>query len=446
MSIAATDLLFLTAKSDGTMSSTTVQDGANTVFANVPPSDRTTGARTTRSLYAAALSTGNELLSSAKVGLAVLPSDVGCELLLTAAGLDLDWAWAVQSEYQAGTLVSEVLFSTQYLGLAVSGLASSATLTFNGTVSDLSTTPAGTAIAVSKGYASGTAEQLMSCHFVTAAAAAQLTLAQTVTTPGINDNRVFKLSRSAGKSVASATKTTVAASAGATTMTVASLLAPISGAAASISLGAAGGYVPRFLPGDVVVVQHTNGTTREYRTITSYNFTTKVLTFSAALTNAYPIGSIVALPLALGNLQAAVSNTPFTLQAWARTWTDTRPSGSLGSDGVYSGTIGLVNKGVVTERWAIVFRSASQFDLTGEKRGKIATGNTSSDFVPLNPDTNEPFFILPASGWSSGWVSSNTVRFNTRAAAGAFDAHRVIAAGSAAGGTVNGTIFFAGDV
>jgi len=40
-------------------------------------------------------------------------------------------------------------------------------------------------------------------------------------------------------------------------------------------------------------------------------------------------------------------------------------------------------------------------------------GNTSADCSPINPATGFPYFTLPATGWGSGWVAGNALRFNT---------------------------------
>lgn len=75
------------------------------------------------------------------------------------------------------------------------------------------------------------------------------------------------------------------------------------------------------------------------------------------------------------------------------------------------------NLGCVQERWKIKFTGSSAFQLIGEQRGVVGTGSTNTDFSPLNPETNTPYFTIRAAGWGEGWVTSNIVRFNTDACA-----------------------------
>lgn len=73
----------------------------------------------------------------------------------------------------------------------------------------------------------------------------------------------------------------------------------------------------------------------------------------------------------------------------------------------------LKNRGAVNERWAIVFTSATAFQVIGKSLGVIAQGSTATDCAPVNPNTNTPYFVLRKNGWGSGWESGNVVRFNT---------------------------------
>jgi len=43
----------------------------------------------------------------------------------------------------------------------------------------------------------------------------------------------------------------------------------------------------------------------------------------------------------------------------------------------------------------------------------IATGATTSDLAPVNPRTNQPYFLMRKEGWGGGWSTNNVVRFNT---------------------------------
>ncbi|MEG0344556.1 MAG: hypothetical protein RR633_20390, partial [Acinetobacter sp.] len=52
----------------------------------------------------------------------------------------------------------------------------------------------------------------------------------------------------------------------------------------------------------------------------------------------------------------------------------------------------------------------------GEYTGQIGTGTINTDFYPINPITQSPYFTIKKEGWGSGWANGNVLRFNTIAA------------------------------
>lgn len=144
--------------------------------------------------------------------------------------------------------------------------------------------------------------------------------------------------------------------------------------------------------------------------------TSRTATLGAALTRAFPAGSFIASEVPLGDLQATVG-ARFSQQAWTKTWADTVIGSPVGA--LYNGTIGLENDGAESDRWACVFTSATQYTLQSERRGVIGTGNISTDYLPLNPATGQPFVTLYAANWiASGIAIGNVFRFNTTGAYG----------------------------
>lgn len=135
-------------------------------------------------------------------------------------------------------------------------------------------------------------------------------------------------------------------------------------------------------------------------------------TLTAPLGREYPSGSQFATEAPLGDLQPG-SSTPFSQQAWTKVWADVVIGAAVPS--LYTGAVGLSTGGTDTDRWAVVFTTATQLNLLSERRGQVATGNIASDFIPLNPDTGEPFFTLYAAGWSAPALG-NVLRFNTTGA------------------------------
>ena len=139
----------------------------------------------------------------------------------------------------------------------------------------------------------------------------------------------------------------------------------------------------------------------------------------------YPASeAYVSSVLRTGNLQSRVEYL-FTQKTWTNVWSDER----IGDDSVakYNDVIypiSINNRTAITERWAIIFTTATAFNVVGEFSGVIATGNTSTDCAPINPATitdavpgGEPYFVIDADGWGSGWVANNVLRFNTVGAA-----------------------------
>jgi hypothetical protein len=109
--------------------------------------------------------------------------------------------------------------------------------------------------------------------------------------------------------------------------------------------------------------------------------------------------------------------------------------------------IAVTNAGAITERWAIIFTSNTDFYLAGEAVGQIITGNTATTLAPVNPATGEAYFTLQPAGWGSGWAAGNVYRFNT---AGAnfplWVARTVLQSPSAPPGTDQTTISILGDI
>lgn len=147
------------------------------------------------------------------------------------------------------------------------------------------------------------------------------------------------------------------------------------------------------------------------------------ITLQAASAHDFPEGSSVSSALLFGDLMADVANM-FS----QRTWQDNNPNWSDTPDS--SGTttarydtinypVEVDNYSAVTGRWAIIFRTPSTVDVVNEQLGVIETGlSISNNIAPINPTTEEPYFVLRREGWGAGWATGNVVRFNTVSALG----------------------------
>lgn len=134
---------------------------------------------------------------------------------------------------------------------------------------------------------------------------------------------------------------------------------------------------------------------------------------SSQLPHSYPEGSYVSSALLHGDLLARASAV-WDQQTWTGVWSDSL----IGSEAAatyndLTHPVEVNSKGTVRERWRLHFTSATNFQIIGEQSGIIGTGNTGSDVAPINGATGEPYFILRAAGFGSGWAAGNNIRFNT---------------------------------
>lgn len=141
------------------------------------------------------------------------------------------------------------------------------------------------------------------------------------------------------------------------------------------------------------------------------------ITLSKVLTHDYKAEeTLVSNAIVMGTMQARVSNL-FTQQNWNSKFLDYRE----GNDTVFKydtalTPIEVTDADSIQERWAIVFVNSTNFELIGENIGKVANGTTLEDFMPLNPVTKKPYFIMRKSGFSNGATTGNVLRFNTSGA------------------------------
>lgn len=195
---------------------------------------------------------------------------------------------------------------------------------------------------------------------------------------------------------------------------------------ASAGLRQLNGLVPLFRVGEMVQIRNAAGTTSEVVLVEAIDYYNLELTFATPLANAYAAGSRVSSLVQLGDLQASAGSS-FSQQTWTRVFSDAIIGNSIGAN--YNRTaadIAVTNEGAETERWAIVFTNATNFRLIGERFGQIASGDIATDFLPLNPITNQPYFTILSDGWGTGWQAGNVLRFNTTGARAPFWAMRSI--------------------
>lgn len=144
----------------------------------------------------------------------------------------------------------------------------------------------------------------------------------------------------------------------------------------------------------------------------------------------FPAGTVVSSVKILKDLQASVSNL-FDMTVWSNVWSDTiTGTPATASFNQLNYPIEVVNQSAINERWVIIFiGSSTAFRCVGEQLGQIATGDTLTDFAPINPNTGEPYFVIRKEGWGGGWNPGECLRFNTVAASRPLVLLRSVSAG-----------------
>lgn len=139
------------------------------------------------------------------------------------------------------------------------------------------------------------------------------------------------------------------------------------------------------------------------------------VTFNRPLARAFPSGTLLSSMLLLGDLQAR-TGAAFSQESWGNVWADARIGSAIAAqyqDVAYP--IAVSNRGAISERWALIFLTATTFRVVGQTTGQIAVGDVNSTLAPLNPATSTPYFTLNPAGWGT-WAAGNVLRFNTRGA------------------------------
>jgi hypothetical protein len=136
------------------------------------------------------------------------------------------------------------------------------------------------------------------------------------------------------------------------------------------------------------------------------------LAFTRPLTHNYPTGSYVSSALVAGDMFSRVPLV-FDQSTWNGTYSDTPGTTATATFNNTSYPITVTNRGAITEKWVAQFTNSTSYNIIGENVGVIATGNTSTNCAPINPNTGAPYFTIPALGWGAGWATGNVLRFNT---------------------------------
>lgn len=141
------------------------------------------------------------------------------------------------------------------------------------------------------------------------------------------------------------------------------------------------------------------------------------VTLSTPITHDYTTDAILSSMLIAGDMQARAYNV-FSQKTWGSVWSDTL----IGESAVIqlqtaNNPIVVTNKDAITEQWALVFTSVTEFRIIGRTLGQIGTSSVNSRTSPINPQTGQPYFVIEVAAWGGGGAAGNAIRFNTQAAA-----------------------------
>jgi len=110
-------------------------------------------------------------------------------------------------------------------------------------------------------------------------------------------------------------------------------------------------------------------------------------------------------------------------------WVETSSAGTYDET---TNPVTLYNDGTREETWTLTFTGSATFTVSGAYYGSVGTGNTGSDFSPLNPTTGQPFFTLASAGWGGTWANGETIVFQTHPSAVPMLIEEYVPAGCAA--------------
>ena len=184
-------------------------------------------------------------------------------------------------------------------------------------------------------------------------------------------------------------------------------------------------------PAQVKVV----GRTEVYRQIAEVRIDGKVR-LTQPIGYAFPEGAVFSTALRQGDRFARVSRV-YDQQSWnGTTWydgVDPAVGEAAATFNAAQHPIVVTNRGAITERWAIRFRTSSTFDLYGQHLGLIASGSVNEDFAPVHLAAGAPYFTLPSAAWGGGWAAGNVLFVDTVGAEAPIDLVRTVQPSSPAG-------------
>ncbi len=103
------------------------------------------------------------------------------------------------------------------------------------------------------------------------------------------------------------------------------------------------------------------------------------------------------------------------------------------------------NIGTIEQTWTLTFSDDTNFTVSGNTVGSLASGVVGSDYSEDNTEFTKPYFTLLAAGWGGTPVNGNTLVFQTHPAAIPIWEERVIPPGATALSTNKTVLVVAGE-
>ena len=133
---------------------------------------------------------------------------------------------------------------------------------------------------------------------------------------------------------------------------------------------------------------------------------------------------------------------PSDVECSSSNWVETTAIGTYDED-VYP--VICDNIGSIEQTWTLTFVDATNFTVSGNTVGALASGTRGTDYSPNNPAFTKPYFTLESAGFGGTWTNGQTIVFQTHPAAIPVWEKRVVPAGAASLSGNSTTLVVAGE-
>jgi hypothetical protein len=145
------------------------------------------------------------------------------------------------------------------------------------------------------------------------------------------------------------------------------------------------------------------------------------ISVASGITHDYPANTTFVSSALLMSDMGSRYYSFFSQATWTGNWLDSREGNNTTAQyNEVNYPVLLRNDGAIEERWALIFTSATAFDIVGETVGQIGSGVTDGApgtyVAPTNPQSGQPYFSIATDGFGGGWATGNVIRFNTESA------------------------------